>query len=36
VTEVEDASHFLMLSQPEVVARVIREAVTATTASAVA
>jgi pimeloyl-ACP methyl ester carboxylesterase len=36
VTEVEDASHFLMLSQPEVVAGVIREAVTATTASAVA
>jgi pimeloyl-ACP methyl ester carboxylesterase len=36
VTEVEGASHFLMLSQPEVVARVIREAVTALTASAVA
>jgi pimeloyl-ACP methyl ester carboxylesterase len=35
VTEVEGASHFLMLSQPEVVARVIREAVTALTASAV-
>jgi pimeloyl-ACP methyl ester carboxylesterase len=36
VTEVEGASHFLMLSQPDVVARVIREAVTAVTASAVA
>jgi pimeloyl-ACP methyl ester carboxylesterase len=36
VTEVEGASHFLMLSEPEVVARVIREAVTAATASAVA
>ena len=36
VTEVEGASHFLMISQPEVVAGVIREAVTATTASAVA
>ena len=36
VTEVEGASHFLMLSKPDVVARVIREAVTATTASAVA
>ena len=36
VTEVEGASHFLMLSRPDVVARVIREAVTATTASAVA
>jgi pimeloyl-ACP methyl ester carboxylesterase len=36
VTEVEGASHFLQRSQPEVVARVIREAVTATTASAVA
>jgi pimeloyl-ACP methyl ester carboxylesterase len=35
VTEVEGASHFLMLSQPDVVARVIREAVTALTASAV-
>jgi pimeloyl-ACP methyl ester carboxylesterase len=36
VTEVEGASHFLMISQPEVVAGVIREAVAATTASAVA
>jgi pimeloyl-ACP methyl ester carboxylesterase len=36
VTEVEGASHFLMLSKPEVAARVIREAVTATTATAVA
>jgi pimeloyl-ACP methyl ester carboxylesterase len=36
VTEVEGASHFLLLSQPDVVARVIREAVTALTASAVA
>jgi pimeloyl-ACP methyl ester carboxylesterase len=36
VTEVEGASHFLMLSQPDVVAGVIREAVTASTASAVA
>jgi pimeloyl-ACP methyl ester carboxylesterase len=36
VTEVEGASHFLMLSEPEVVARVIREAVTAATATAVA
>ena len=36
VTEVEGASHFLMISQPDVVAGVIREAVTATTASAVA
>jgi pimeloyl-ACP methyl ester carboxylesterase len=36
VTEVEGASHFLMISQPEAVADVIREAVTATTASAVA
>jgi pimeloyl-ACP methyl ester carboxylesterase len=36
VTEVEGASHFLMLSKPDVVAGVIREAVTATTASAVA
>lgn len=35
VTEVEGASHFLMLSRPDVVARVIREAVTALTASAV-
>jgi pimeloyl-ACP methyl ester carboxylesterase len=30
VTEVEGASHFLMKSQPDIVARVIREAVTAT------
>jgi len=30
VTEVEGASHFLMLSQPDIVASVIREAVTAT------
>jgi pimeloyl-ACP methyl ester carboxylesterase len=29
VTEVEGASHFLMLSQPDIVAGVIREAVTA-------
>jgi len=36
VTEVEGASHFLMLSRPDVVARIIREAVTATTASALA
>jgi len=36
VTEVEGASHFLMLSEPDVVARVIREAVIAVTASAVA
>ena len=36
VTEVEGASHFLMLSQPEIVAGVIRDAVTALTASAVA
>jgi pimeloyl-ACP methyl ester carboxylesterase len=34
VTEVEGASHFLMLSRPDVVARVIREAVTALTAIA--
>jgi pimeloyl-ACP methyl ester carboxylesterase len=34
VTEVEGASHFLMLSRPDVVARVIREAVTAPTAIA--
>jgi pimeloyl-ACP methyl ester carboxylesterase len=34
VTEVEGASHFLMLSEPDVVARVIREAVIALTASA--
>ena len=36
VTEVEGASHFLMLSKPDVVAGVIREAVTATAASAAA
>jgi pimeloyl-ACP methyl ester carboxylesterase len=36
VTEVNGASHLLMLSQPEIVASVIREAVTASTASAVA
>jgi pimeloyl-ACP methyl ester carboxylesterase len=36
VTEVEDASHFLMLSQPDVVAGVIREAVTASAANPVA
>ena len=36
VTEVGGASHLLMLSQPEIVAGVIREAVTASTASAVA
>ena len=36
VTEVEGASHLLMLSQPDVVARVIRDAVTALTVSAVA
>jgi pimeloyl-ACP methyl ester carboxylesterase len=36
VTEVEGASHLLMLSQPEIVAGVIREAVVASTASAVA
>jgi pimeloyl-ACP methyl ester carboxylesterase len=36
VTEVEGASHFLLLSQPEIVAGVIRDAVTALTASAVA
>jgi len=35
VTEVEGASHFLLLSQPEIVAGVIRDAVTALTASAV-
>jgi pimeloyl-ACP methyl ester carboxylesterase len=33
VTEVEDASHFVMLSRPEIVAGVIREAVTACAAS---
>ena len=31
VTEVEDASHFVMLSQPDIVAGVIREAVVAST-----
>ena len=36
VTEVEGASHFLMLSRPDVVAGVIGEAVTALTASATA
>jgi pimeloyl-ACP methyl ester carboxylesterase len=36
VTEVQSASHLVMLSQPEIVARVIREAVIASTASAVA
>jgi pimeloyl-ACP methyl ester carboxylesterase len=36
VTEVDGASHLLMLSQPEIVAGVIREAVVASTASAVA
>ena len=36
VTEVDGASHLLMLSQPEVVASVIRDAVTALTVSAVA
>jgi pimeloyl-ACP methyl ester carboxylesterase len=35
-TEVEGASHFLMLSKPEVVAGVIRDAVTATVANVVA
>ena len=29
VTEVEGASHFVMLSQPDIVARVVREAVIA-------
>jgi pimeloyl-ACP methyl ester carboxylesterase len=33
VTEVEGASHFLMLSQPAIVASVIREAVTASAAN---
>ena len=33
VTEVEGASHFLMLSQPDVVAGVIREAVMASAAT---
>jgi pimeloyl-ACP methyl ester carboxylesterase len=36
VTEVDGASHLLMLSQPEIVAAVIHEAVIACTASAVA
>ena len=36
VTEVDGASHLLMLSQPETVAGVIRDAVTALTAGAVA
>jgi pimeloyl-ACP methyl ester carboxylesterase len=36
VTEVEGASHFVMLSNPDVVAGVIREAVAASTASMVA
>ena len=36
VTEVDGASHLVMLSQPEIVAGVIREAVIACTASAVA
>jgi pimeloyl-ACP methyl ester carboxylesterase len=36
VTEVDGASHLVMLSQPEIVAGVIREAVIASTASAVA
>jgi pimeloyl-ACP methyl ester carboxylesterase len=36
VTEVEGASHFVMLSHPDVVADVIREAVTASAASMVA
>jgi pimeloyl-ACP methyl ester carboxylesterase len=36
VTEVDGASHLVMLSQPEIVAGVIREAVVAFTASAVA
>ena len=36
VTEVDGASHLLMLSQPEIVAGVIRDAVTAVTATAVA
>jgi pimeloyl-ACP methyl ester carboxylesterase len=33
VTEVEGASHFLMLSQPDIVAGVIREAVMASAAT---
>lgn len=36
VTEVEADSHFVMLSSPDVVADVIREAVTASAASMVA
>jgi pimeloyl-ACP methyl ester carboxylesterase len=36
VTEVEGASHLVMLSQPDIVAGVIREAVIASTVSAVA
>ena len=36
VTEVDGASHLLMLSQPETVAGAIRDAVTALTAGAVA
>jgi len=36
VTEVDGASHLVMLSQPEIVAGVIREAVIASTASALA
>jgi pimeloyl-ACP methyl ester carboxylesterase len=36
VTEVDGASHLLMVSQPEIVASVIREAVIASTASAAA
>jgi pimeloyl-ACP methyl ester carboxylesterase len=36
VTEVEGASHLVMLSQPDIVAAVIREAVIASTVSAVA
>jgi pimeloyl-ACP methyl ester carboxylesterase len=35
VTEIEGASHFLMLSQPDAVAGVIREAVTACAANPV-
>jgi pimeloyl-ACP methyl ester carboxylesterase len=35
VTEIEGASHFLMLSQPDAVARVIREAVMACAANPV-
>jgi pimeloyl-ACP methyl ester carboxylesterase len=36
VTEVEGASHFVMISKPEVVAGVIRDAVTSSVASSVA